>query len=139
MEMMPDLIEQIGREDAESAPDILACSSKALCDILNEYSENVPKYIRSLSLEDYFSEQVTGKYAIQTIQNAWKVNRKAFVINKKNNELRYNAGQTYEADRIIKELPETLEAHKSREIVIMSLEEAKEFFQIDFKKNIFGL
>lgn len=70
---------------------------------------------------------------------AWKVNRKAFVINKKNNELRYNAGQTYEADRIIKELPETLEAHKSREIVIMSLEEAKEFFQIDFKKNIFGL
>ena len=45
-----------------------------------------------------------------------------FVINKKNNELRYNAGQTYEADRIIKELPETLEAHKSREIVIMSLE-----------------
>ena len=62
-----------------------------------------------------------------------------FVINKKNNELRYNAGQTYEADRIIKELPETLEAHKSREIVIMSLEEAKEFFQIDFKKNIFGL
>ena len=62
-----------------------------------------------------------------------------FVINKKNNELRYNAGQTYEADRIIKELPETLEAHKSRDIVIMSLEEAKEFFQIDFKKNIFGL
>ena len=60
------------------------------------------------------------------------------VINKKNNELRYNAGQTYEADRIIKELPETLEAHKSREIVIMNLEEAKEFFQIDFRKGLFG-
>ena len=81
---------------------------------------------------------VAEKY-IDNCVNAWKVNRKAFVINKKNNELRYNAGPTYKADRIIKELPETLEAHKSREIVIMSLEEAKELFQIDFKKNIFGL
>ncbi|KUO77756.1 MAG: hypothetical protein APF81_01400 [Desulfosporosinus sp. BRH_c37] len=29
--------------------------------------------------------------------------------------LRYNAGQTWETDRILEDLPEDLEAHKSRE------------------------
>jgi hypothetical protein len=138
MAKMPELLGEIVKDDAESAPDILACSSRVLVDIITEYADNKPQYIRELSLEDYFSEQVTGKYAIQTIQKAWNVSRKTFVVNKKNNELRYNAGQTYEAERIIKELPETLEAHKSREVVIMNLDEAKKFFQIDFKKGFFS-
>jgi hypothetical protein len=56
-----------------------------------------------------------GSYARKTIQNAWKVNKKAFVVDKKVNEIRYNAGQTWEADRILKELPEDLEAHRVRE------------------------
>ena len=51
------------------------------------------------------------------------------------NELQYNAGQTYEVDRLMKELPETLEARKSREWVVMNLNEAKKFFGIDFKKS----
>ena len=75
-------------------------------------------YIRHLSLENYFSEQVTGKYAIKTIRTAWKTSRKSFVITQRNNELRYNAGAPYEADRVLKELPETLEARKSREWVV---------------------
>ena len=49
------------------APSHLALTKKL--SVHKKTSENVPKYIRSLSLEDYFSEQVTGKYAIQTIQN----------------------------------------------------------------------
>ena len=53
----------------------------------------------------------------------------------KSNELRYHAGQTYDAARLIKELPETLEAHTSREWVVMNLEEAKDFFGIKFKKT----
>lgn len=53
----------------------------------------------------------------------------------KNDELRYCAGQSYEADRIIKELPETLEARKSRDWVVMNLSEAKKFFGIEFKKT----
>ena len=40
---------------------------------------------------------------------------------------------------LIKELPETLEAHTSREWVVMNLEEAETFFGIHFKKNLFGL
>lgn len=131
-----ELIDQIKQDDAE-APDILKCSSEVIVSIIREYAESVPPYIRPLSLENYFSEHVTGKYAIKTIQTAWKTSRKSFVINRKNNELRYNAGATYEADRLMKELPETLEARKSREWVVMNLEEARDFFQTDFRKSVF--
>ena len=103
LEIVPELLEILKDEQNERAPDILAYSSKILCDIFNEFSEEVPAYVRELSLEDYFSEQVTGKNAILTIQNAWKANRKAFSVKNKSNELHYNAGQNYDADRIIKE------------------------------------
>ena len=73
---------------------------------------------------------------MKTIQNAWKTSRKSFVINYKNNELRYDAGAPYEADRLLKELPETLEARKSREWLVMDLDEAKHFFEIEFKKSL---
>ncbi len=137
LDRIPDLIELIKQEDVE-APDILKCSSEVIVSIISEHTESIPEYIRPLSLENYFSEHVTGKYAIKTIQTAWKTSRKSFVINKRNNELRYNAGATYEADRLMKELPETLEAHKSREWVVMNLDEAKEFFQLDFRKPWFS-
>lgn len=75
-------------------------------------------------------------HAIRTISQAWKTSTNCFVYNVKTNELRYNAGQPYEANRIIKELPETLEAHKSREWVVMNLEEAQKYFEIDFKKSL---
>ena len=94
---------------------------------------------RELSLDDYFSEKVTGGYAIKTIQNAWKTSKASFDISSRTNELRYNAGTVWEADRILKELPETLEAHKSRDWLVMNLDEAKEFFGLDFKKSMFDL
>lgn len=137
LEIIPDLIEQLCSEDTESAPDILKFSSEIIVDIINQFAESTPEYIKPLSLENYFSEQVTGKYAIKTIRNAWKTSPKSFKIIPKNNELRYHAGQTYDASRLIKELPETLEAHASREWVVMNLEEAKNFFNINFKKKLF--
>lgn len=131
-----DLLEALKDDDSESAPDILARSSQVLLDLFAEYCEReVPDYVRLLSLEDYFSEKVTGSYAIKTIQDAWRTSRYSFEISEKNNELRYNAGATWEADRLLKELPETLEPHKSRDWVVMDLDEAKKFFEIDFKKN----
>lgn len=136
LEIIPDLIEQLRAEETESAPDILKFSSEIIVDIINQFAELTPKYIKTISLENYFSEQVTGKYAIKTIRNAWKTSRKSFMVIPKSNELRYHAGQTYDAARLIKELPETLEAHTSREWVVMNLEESKEFFEIDFKKRI---
>ena len=136
MEIIPDLQENMKDESSESAPDILAESSRILLEIFNEFAEGeLPPYIRALTLEDYFSEKVTGSYAIKTIRNAWKTSRTSFDLSERSNELRYNAGATYEADRILKELPETLEAHKSRDWVVMNLEVAREFFGIPFKKS----
>ena len=134
--IIDDMLEQMKDESAES-PDVLAVSSKVIVDIVSEYCSSVPKYIRELDLGDYFSEKVTGKFAIKTIQNAWKTSRKSFNVNKKRNELSYNAGQTYDAERIKKELPENLEVRKSREWIIMNLDEAKKYFEINFKKGWF--
>lgn len=135
LEILPDLIEKLQSEDAESAPDILKYSSEIIVAIINQFAETMPRYIKTLSLENYFSEQVTGKYAIKTIRNAWETSRRSFTIIPKSNELRYHAGQTYDAARLIKELPETLEAHTSREWVVMNLKEAREFFGINFKNR----
>lgn len=139
LEILPDLIEELRADETESAPDILKYSSEIIVEIIKEFAEYAPEYIKPLSLENYFSEQVTGKYAIKIIRNAWKTSKKSFIVNRKNNELRYHAGQTYDAARLIKELPETLEAHTSREWVVMNLEEAETFFGIRFKKNFLGL
>jgi hypothetical protein len=46
-----------------------------------------------------------------------------------------DAENYWEADRIIKELPEDLEALKSREWIIMDLDKACDFFGINFKKR----
>ena len=131
---IPDLIDQLKEDDAE-APDILKVSSEVIVSLITEYSDTCPGFIRPLTLENYFSEQVTGKYAIKTIREAWKTSYTSFDISARTNELRYNAGAPYEADRLLKELPENLEAHKSREWVIMNLDEARIFFDIHFKKR----
>lgn len=136
MEKVPDLLEIMKSDESESAPDILATLSQIIVGIIREYcSDTLPDYIRELSLEDSFSERVTGSYAIKTIQNAWKTSQASFEISTRNNELRYNAGATWEADRILKELPETLEAHKSRDWVVMNLDKSKDFFGVDFKTS----
>lgn len=135
LDVVPDLLALL-QEDDEGSPDILKVSSEIICDIITENIDfDLPQYVRTLSLDNYFSENVTGKYAIKTIHNAWKTSKNSFEINKKNNELRYNAGATYEAERLIKELPETLEAHKSRDWVVMNLDDAQEFFGLSFKKS----
>lgn len=134
LDVVPELLEIMKSDESESAPDILAVSSQIIVEIMRGHSDTeLPDYIRELSLEDYFSERVTGSYAIKTIKNAWKTSQASFDVSTRNNELRYNAGATWEADRILKELPETLEAHKSRDWVVMNLSEAREFFGLDFR------
>ena len=77
--IVSDLLEEMKNDESESAPDILAESSQVLVDIFQEYSEiPCPEYIRLLTLEDYFSEKVTGSYAIKTIRNAWDTSRSSF-------------------------------------------------------------
>ncbi len=87
LEIMPDLMNQLKSEDAES-PDILSISSNTICDIIREHSDiEIPVYIQPLTIDNYFSESVTGKFAIKTIRNAWKTSKESFEINKRNNEL----------------------------------------------------
>ncbi len=137
LDLLPDMLDTLKSEEADCcSPDILKASSNVVVSIIGEYA-SLPEYVRSLTLDDYFSENVTGKQAIQTIQNAWKTNRKSFEIRKKSNELLYDAGATYEADRIMKELPETLEARKARNCVIMKLDVATNFFGIAFRGSRF--
>ena len=136
LEVVPDLLEEIKCDETESAPDILAVSSAIIISIIKEHTEeDLPAFVRELTLDDYFSERVTGSYAMKVICDAWKTSQTSFEISERTNELRYNAGATWEADRILKELPETLEAHKSRDWLVMNLNDAKEFFGIDFKKS----
>ena len=138
--LVPDMMEKLKDDDPESqSPDILEESSKVLRTIFTDHMSELPRYIRDLSLENYFSEQVTGKYAIQTIRTAWRANPKAFEINPRSNFIRYEAGENWDADRLMKELPETLCARRSRDSVIMDLDAARDFFGIDFKRrSIFG-
>lgn len=131
-----DLLEELKTDNSESPPDILAASSQVLMDIFKEHmGQELPPYIRVLTLEDYFSEKVTGSHAIKTIRSAWQTSRESFEISEQSNEIRYNAGVHYEAERILKELPETLEAYKSRDWVVMNLAAAREFFDIPFKRS----
>ena len=136
LDEIPQLLESI-KSDEERAPDILATSSMILMDIFREYHDgNIPHYARELSLDDYFSERVTGSFAIKTIVNAWRTSPRSFEVIARSNELRYNAGNTWDVDRILKELPETLEPHKSRDWLVMNLDEAKSFFGLSFEMTL---
>lgn len=135
---IPALMDQLKDDDPNAeCPDILKVSSETLYSIFAAHIEKMPAYIRKLSLEDYFSEKVTGKYAIQTITTAWKSNPKAFSIDERAGTIRYDAGVNWDADRLMKELPENLCAKRSRDSVIMNLDDAREFFEIDFRRKSF--
>ena len=71
--IVSNLLEEMKSEEYESVSDILTESSRVLIEIFYEYlQEDCLEHIRLLTLEDYFSEKVTGSYAIQTIRNAWE-------------------------------------------------------------------
>lgn len=138
LKVLPDLMEQLKDDDPESeAPDILKVSATILLNLFSAHLDEVPPYIQALSLENYFSERVTGRHTIQVIREAWQTNPQAFAIDLKTKLLRYDTGVNWDADRLMKELPETLCARRSRDSIIMDLETAKEFFGIDFKPPSF--
>lgn len=136
-EVVPSLIDELMDEDADFSSDILEESSNIFYEILEEYSsQKLPGYVRKLSLDDYFGEKITSSQAIDTIRRAWMANKKAFIFDKKQNTLTYNAGQNWDAGYIVKELPEDLEAKQSRELVVFDIDKASTFFDIDFRKEL---
>ena len=135
LDLVPDLLEQFKDDDGHS-PDILAASSEVLCALMTQYADTeLPGYVRPLTVENYFGASVIGKNAWKTIRNAWRTSPKSFEVNRKSNELRYHTGSISEPNKLLNELPETMEAHRAREWVIMNLDEAKRFFELDFRKS----
>ncbi len=137
LDIVFQMTEEMQNNDDES-PDILQKSSEILCSILYEcLGSELPQYVRKISLMDYFSEKIVSKHIVDFIRMAWNTDKKNFQIDKKNNLLTFNAGETYEAKRLEKELPESLFPKQVRECVIMNLDSAREFFGLDFKTNVF--
>ena len=116
-------------------PDIFAVSSEVLCALISKHSGKLPRYARKLTFENYFDEKVTGAAAIRKIRAAWNTDADSFVIDKKRNQLRYNVGDAFEAERLRKELSEELEAERMKEWIHMRLDVANRFFGVEFKKG----
>jgi hypothetical protein len=133
-DVFPDMLAALA-SDHVGAVDIFEASSKILCSIFTDYSdEPLPKYIRCYAFEDYFGDKIIGSNAIIAINRAWTVNRKSFIVDKKLGELRYNTGDKWVASDLVKELSEVLVAQQSGDWIIMNLEKARDFFGINFKR-----
>ncbi|MDR0643838.1 MAG: phospholipase D family protein [Treponema sp.] len=138
MPIVSDILDTLRYDDEiEFSPDILAMSSEVLTTIIRENTEETPEFVRNLSFSDYFGSKIIADVAIKKIKDAWKRDRKAFLIDKKADELQYNAMDYHEAVRIVKELPAELESRYVRDSVIMRLSKARKFFEIDFKNRLF--
>jgi len=122
--------------EVDQSVDILEYSSKILFDIFSEFqSIKLPNYIQKLKIDDYFDEKITSTYAKKTISNAWKFNRDHFEIDVKRNILKFNSEDLHEINRIRKEIPDSLNPRASNKALIMHLDKAKDFFEIDFRKK----
>ena len=89
MRRMLDEIQNIigdlkSENETETAPDILAVSSKIILKIFQKYSsDKLPDYIREIKFIDYFDEKITGSETINIINNTWKTNEDHFKTDEK--------------------------------------------------------
>lgn len=142
--MLPKVLEMednMKKNSSDYFPDIFELSSMVLMDIIKEYSDNgIPSYVRKLTYSDYFGEKVVGRNAIQKIIVAWENEPKQFTIDKKKNKLTYtypDGANMYELRYINDELPPQLNSKVNSRSIVMDLDAAKAFFEIEFKKNKF--
>lgn len=122
--------------EEDYSADILYYSSKVLRQLFLEYSSDpLPEYLREIHVEEYFDERITSNYAKRAIKTAWQHNKKQFVINRKTNTFKYTAEDSHEIGRMKKELPDSLNPKISNKSLILDLEKASAFFEIDFRKK----
>ena len=121
-------------EFKDESVDAIKFSSDILVEMFSTLSnDELPQYVRKLSIDDYFDEKVTSTYAIKAIQTAWEYNKDRFTVNKKRNLLKFKLLDQHEIGRIRKEIPDSLQAKVSYDTLIMDLSKAREFFGINFK------
>lgn len=134
LERLDDFVSPMHDDHYDESVDAIKFSSDILVEIFSTFGDGeLPRYVRELSIDDYFDEKVTSTYAIKAIQTAWKFNRDRFSINKKRNILSFAIKDQHEINRIRKELPDSLQAKVSHDTLIMDLAKAKDFFEIEFK------
>ena len=122
--------------EEDYSADILYYSSKVLRQLFLEYSSDpLPEYLREIHVEEYFDERITSNYAKRAIKTAWQHNKKQFVINRKTNTFKYTAEDSHEIGRMKKELPDSLNPKISNKSLILDLDKASAFFEIDFRKK----
>ena len=134
---MHELLDKIKNDQANNLPDVLETSSIVLQEIFSNHLQEttMPHYIKRISLRNYFYEKITSASTIDMIKKAWKINPKSFKKNLTLNELSYCVGENFEANRILKQLPENLTAKKVGPSIVMKLDEAQNFFGIRFGRN----
>lgn len=133
LEGFDEFVSPMFNPEEDYSVDILYYSSKVLKDIFEEYSsEQLPDYIREISVEEYFDERITSNYAKRVIKTAWQHNKKQFVINRKTNTLKYTADDPFEIGRMRKELPDSLNPKISNKSIILDLKKSCKFFEIEF-------
>ena len=125
--------------DVDWVPDVFAMSSNVILSVYEEVGMTPPDYVRQLEYSDYFSSANIAQKAKDKILRDWRHNQNNFKILRKQNQLVYQPGDYgYEADNLIKTLPEVLEAARSGTKIIMHLDKAEEFFGVRFRKRILG-
>ena len=144
--MIPLVAEMIAKmkapaveDNVDWVPDIFALSSKVILNIYEEIGMTPPAYVQPLQYSDYFGSISIGQKAKDQILRDWRHNPENFRMLKKQNQLVYDAGEHgYDADNLIKILPEVLEATRSGTKVVMLLDKAEEFFGVKFKRRLFN-
>ena len=130
--------EHMKDEEMDYFPDIFVVSSKILIDIMSESIEILPEYVSELTYTDYFGDKAVGRKAMEKIISAWKTEPKQFKIDKKRNTLTYTypeQGRLYELSYIHQELPPVLNARLTSRSIVMDLNQAKNVFEMPFKKK----
>ncbi len=136
-----DMMEGMRNSTEEKFPDIFKASSETIMEIYQDFLGEVPEYIKELSFSDYFGDKVVGHNAIQKILTAWENEKQSFTIKRKENLLVYTYPENasiFDLKYIADELPPQLNVKKLARSLTMDLQEAEKFFDIRFKKGLFG-
>ena len=132
---------QIQTADDSYLPDIFAVSSRVILSMAQDFfGKSLPPYMTPCDFNDYFGSRAVGRNAIQKIRRAWRFEPDAFRIYEKKGLIEYHIPDgvhSYELKYLKQELPASLKIQLTAHTLIMDLEAARRFFEIDFKPSFF--
>lgn len=143
MEALPNLIDKVCDEDAVSPADIFALSSQVLYGILLDAAgEPLPEYITEVSLIDYFDDNLVSAAMKDKVRKMWNNAPEVFDIYPRKNLLRIkfdsDGATKWDAKKIKDMCPKRLDAMLVNGTLTMRLDEARAFFDIEFRRGLFG-